>query len=141
MEYSKHRRRVFLPRQVAISFTMREIIIRNNREELVARINTRDSLLHGHCEWYDGYGKLMAYGFFDNGVPFSGTFLNWGKFFAEFSKENPFEAALYSKDWVFLFEACFRSEAPKYEKVIEAYYKGAKMPCESLPLTEASSEP
>ena len=56
----------------------KEIAMNNKLEKIVARINVKDTVLHGHCEWYDGRGNLIAYGFFKNGVPFTGTFLNCG---------------------------------------------------------------
>lgn len=102
----------------------KEIVIKNKLGEIVARINVRDNVLHGHCEWYDGSGNLIAYGFFMNGAPFTGTFLNWTNFLTQLRKENPYDVAVYCQDWVSVFEACFRSELPKYEMVIEAYFNG-----------------
>jgi hypothetical protein len=109
--------------------TAKEVVIKTERGEVVARINLEDAVLHGHCEWYDGWGNLIAYGFFKNGTPFTGTFLNWTKFFGDLRKEDPYDAKAYCKDWVTVFEACFRSESPKYEMVIEAYCKEQEYPC------------
>ena len=105
----------------------KEIAMNNKLEKIVARINVKDTVLHGHCEWYDGRGNLIAYGFFKNGVPFTGTFLNWANFLTQLSKENAYDAAVYCQDWVSKFEGCFLSELPKYEMVIEAYYKGCRL--------------
>jgi hypothetical protein len=107
--------------------TTKEIVIKTKMEEVVARVNVKDAVLHGHSEWYDGRGNLIVYGFFEDGHPLTGTFLNWAKFLTQFNKENPYDAALYCQDWVTIFEACFLSELPKYEMVVEAFYKGTKI--------------
>lgn len=106
--------------------TTREIVIERQNGEVVARISRQDSLLHGHCEWYDGWGDLVAYGFFRNGAPLTGTFLNWANFFHD-STEDPYDATAYCQDWITTFESCFRSESPKYELVMEAYCNGRKI--------------
>lgn len=54
------------------------------------------------------FGRLRL---FNNGVPLTGTFLNWADFFCDFPKEGPFEAELYCQDWVTIFEAGFLSES------------------------------
>ena len=106
--------------------TAKEVVIKTETGEVVARMNLKDAALHSHCEWYDGWGNLVAYGSFKNGIPFTGTFLNWTKFFNELPKEDPYDPAIYCKDWVTIFEACFASEPPKYEMVIETYCKEQK---------------
>ena len=110
--------------------TTREIVLEKKKGEVVARISHRGSVLDGHCEWYDGRGDLVAYGFFKNGAPLTGTFLNWANFFPD-SKEGPYDATAYCQDWITTFESCFRSESPKYDLVIEAYCNGRKI----LPLS------
>ena len=105
----------------------KEVIIETEKGEIVARMTLKDAVLHGNCEWYDGWGNLVAYGFFKSGVPLTGTFLNWAKFFGDLSKENPYDAPAYCKNWVTIFEAGFDSEPPKYEMVIEAYCKGIRL--------------
>jgi len=107
--------------------TTRKLIIKTEMGEVVARINLKGAQLHGHCEWFDGRGNLITYGFFKDGAPFAGTFLNWAKFLGQLSKENPYDFAAYCQDWVTIFEACFASEPPKYEMVIEAYYQGTEI--------------
>jgi hypothetical protein len=105
-----------------------ELVIKTADGEVVARLNAKGAALHGHCEWYDLRGDLVAYGFFKDGAPFTGTFLNWAKFFGDLSKEEPYEVTAYCRDWVTIFEASFRSESPKYEMVLEAYRKGQPLP-------------
>lgn len=104
-----------------------EVVVKTERGDVVARIRLKNDVLHDHCEWYDSFGMLVAYGFFENGHPFTGTFLNWANFFGDLSKEEPYQAGLYCQDWVTIFEASFLSEPPKYEMVIEAYFKGQKI--------------
>ena len=104
--------------------TTREIVIKNDTGQIVARVNLRDAVLHGHCEWRDGRDNLVAYGFFKDGAPLTGTFLNWSRFLNQIPKSNPYDATLYCQDWVTVFEISFASEPPKYEMVIEAFYKG-----------------
>lgn len=103
----------------------REIVIRSDMGDLVARINLDGGVLHGQCEWYDGSGELVACGVFKNGLPFTGTFLNWSRFFAD--PTSSYDANNYCKDWVTIFEAGFDSELPNYERVIEAYCKGRQI--------------
>jgi hypothetical protein len=110
-----------------VAETTKTIVISSERGEVVTRVDMTGAVLHGHCEWYDGESNLVAYGFFKSGVPFTGTFLNWAKFFDEFSKDNPYDPAAYCKDWVTIFEAGFDSEPPKYEMVIEAYWRGERL--------------
>ena len=107
--------------------TTKQVVIKTEMGEVVARISIKGILLHGHCEWFDGRGNLIAYGFFKDSTPFTGTFLNWAKFLGQLSKENPYASAVYCRDWVTIFEACFASEPPKYEMVIEVYYKGTQI--------------
>jgi hypothetical protein len=102
-------------------------IIKNREGGVIARIDRRDAVLEGLCEWYDGQRNLLSCGVFHNGRPFAGTFLNWSNFFSEFEKDSPFDPAVYCRDWLSLFEASFRSESPKYEILIEAYFRGAKL--------------
>ena len=101
-----------------------EVIIRTEQGRAVARINLKGAALHGHCEWYDGAGDLIAYGFFKDGAPFTGTFPNWTKFFSSPGAEDPYDPAVYCRDWVTFFEMSFASSPPNYESVLEAYYKG-----------------
>ena len=104
--------------------TTNEIVIRSENGEVVARMNLKDNVLHGHCEWYDLSGNLVAYGFFKSGLPFTGIFLNWAKFFGDLSKDNAYDPAAYCKDWITRFEGVFDSEPPNYELVVEAYSGG-----------------
>lgn len=105
----------------------KEIIVQTSAGAIVARMNLEAGVLHGHCEWYDGWGNLVAYGFFHNGLPFTGTFLNWSRFFDDAATQDPYDANNYGKDWVTIFEAGFDSEPPNYERVIEAYWKGQRI--------------
>jgi hypothetical protein len=104
-----------------------EIVITSDGGQVVARMNSAAGVLHGHCEWFDLWGSLVAYGVFENGVPFTGTFLNWSRFFADTADPNPYDANQYCKDWVTIFEAGFDSESPNYERVIEVYCKGQRI--------------
>ena len=104
--------------------TTREIVIRSDIGDVVARINLDGGVLHGHCEWYDGWGNLVAYGVFKSGLPFTGTFLNWSRFFDDPANIDPYNANDYCNDWVTIFEAGFDSEPPNYERVIEVFWKG-----------------
>jgi hypothetical protein len=104
--------------------TTKELVIKTEVGAVVARINMKGAVLEGHCEWRDGSGDLVAYGFFKDGSPFTGTFLNWSKFFPEPNKAHPYEATTYAQDWVTKFEMVFRSERPKYDMLLEAYYRG-----------------
>lgn len=112
--------------------TTTEIVVRSARGEMVARMNLEDEVLTGHCEWFNGWGDLVAYGFFKNGAPFTGTFLNWTRFFRHLPKENPYDATLYCQDFVTMFESSFASVPPKYELVIETYSSGRRVPAPSL---------
>lgn len=96
-------------------------------EEIVARLCVRDRVLHGHSEWYDLRGNLVAYGFFRDGIPIAGTFLNWANFFSQLSRENPYDTASYCQDWITVFEAHFASEPPSYRLVLEAYHNGIRL--------------
>ncbi len=104
-----------------------EIVIERERGEVVARMNLKDAVLDGHCEWYDGWGNLIACGSFKDGVPFTGIFLNWTNFFGHLRKEDPYDPTVYCQDWITMFESSFDSEPPKYELVLEAHYKGQKL--------------
>jgi len=104
--------------------TTKELVIKTGAGETVGRVNLKEGVLDGHCEWYDGRGELVAYGFFKDGAPFTGTFLNWWKFFPEPHEADPYEATTYAQDWVTQFESFFRSERPKYEMILEVYYRG-----------------
>ena len=86
--------------------TTNEIVIKTAQGTVVARINSKDATLDGHCEWYDTWSNLIAYGFFTNGAPFTGIFLNWAKFFG-LHQEDPYDPKLYCQDWVTLFEVLF----------------------------------
>ena len=107
--------------------TTQEIVIRTDGGEVVARMSSKEGVLHGHCEWYDLDRNLVAYGFFIRGLPFTGTFLNWARFFSDFSKDNSYNPPTYCKDWITVFEAAFDSEPPKYELLVEAYSKGKQL--------------
>jgi hypothetical protein len=107
--------------------TTRERVVKTAQGELVGRMNLRDAALQGVCEWYDGHGDLVAFGIFENGAPYTGTFLNWSKHFSGFGSDAPFDPAVYCQNWVTLFEAGYLSESPKYQTVIEAYSRGKKL--------------
>jgi hypothetical protein len=111
----------------------KEIVIRSDGGEVVARMNLEEGVLHGHCEWYDLGSNLVAYGFFKNGLPFTGTFLNWARYFGALSDENSYDPQTYCKDWATIFEAGFDSELPRYELAVEAYSNGRKI---QLPSTQ-----
>jgi hypothetical protein len=104
-----------------------EIVVRTSAGAIVARMNLEASVLHGHCEWYDGWGNLVAYGVFQSGLPFTGTFLNWSRFFDDPANQDPYDANNYCKDWVTIFEAGFDSEPPHYERLLEVYCKGQRI--------------
>lgn len=105
----------------------KEMVIRNKSGGIVSRMNVIENKLHGHCEWYDGKGDLIAYGIFKDGIPFTGTFLNWAKFLTELDKEYPYNVENYCKDWVTIFETHFLSEQPKYELILEAFFNNEKL--------------
>jgi len=107
--------------------TAKEVVVKSKTGEVVGRMNLENGVLHGHCEWYDGWGNLVACGYFKNGAPFAGTFLNWTKFFGHVRQEEPYDPTVYCQDWVTIFESGFDSEPPKYDKVIEAYSRGTKI--------------
>ncbi len=107
--------------------TTNELVITSDGGPVVARINFDEGVLHGHCEWYDLSDNLVAYGFFKSGVPFTGVFLNWAKFFGEFDKDKAYDAQTYCQDWVTRFESVFDSELPKYEILVEAYSGGRQI--------------
>jgi hypothetical protein len=102
-----------------------EKIITNNEGRIIAKINYKGKVLNGTCEWYDAIGNLIVYGFFKNGVPFSGTFLNWSHF-SQISKDKPYDPINYCKDWVTIFEAAYDSVDPDYGSLIEVYVRGEK---------------
>src|SRR6266705_275734 len=96
----------------------REMAIKSDSGESVSRMNLRDSVLEGRCEWYDGWNNLVSYGVFRDGIPFTGTFLNWTRFFGHLRQEHPYDPTVYCQDWITIFEAGFDSEPPKYEMVL-----------------------
>ncbi|RPH32885.1 MAG: hypothetical protein EHM93_07515 [Bacteroidales bacterium] len=105
----------------------KNIIVRNKRNETVGLIGIEDGVLHGHCEWYNSKGKLISYGLFKKGYPFTGTFLNWSNFLPISNKNNKYDQEFYCKDWITIYESSFLSESPKYEKIIEAYCNGLRL--------------
>jgi len=102
----------------------KEVVVQTSAGAIVARMNLEAGVLDGHCEWYDGWGNLVAYGVFKSGLPFTGTFLNWSRFFDDPTNIDPYNANDYCNDWVTIFEAGFDSEPPNYERVIEVFWKG-----------------
>ncbi len=104
-------------------------VIRDHRGKTVAVMQIRDSLLDGKCEWYDGKGGLIACGFFKDGKPWAGTFLNWTLFMPEQDRAQPYDLVTHCKDWVSVFEASFDSEPPQYRKLIEVHSNGERI-CE-----------
>ncbi|MEP6844389.1 MAG: hypothetical protein ABI861_00225 [Panacibacter sp.] len=109
-----------------INNNLNELVITNSSGIIVAKMNVKNSVLDGHCEWRNGEGQLVAYGTFRNGIPYVGTFLNWSVFFAQL-RANPYGIDQYPKDWITLFEESFLSESPKYNMVLESYYNGEKI--------------
>jgi hypothetical protein len=107
----------------------KEVVIRSEWGSVVARLNLDEGILNGHCEWYDGRGNLVAYGVFKQGVPHTGTFPNWARFFSNPNEENVYESQTYCQDWVTTFESMFDSEPPTYEMVLEAYSNGKNLNC------------
>jgi hypothetical protein len=107
--------------------TSREMVVKTPLGETVARIGMKDKVLHGHCEWYDLRGNMVAYGFFRDGVPIAGTFLNWANVLGQLDKATPYDAAAYCQDWVTVFEAHYASQPPDYTLVAEAYCNGARI--------------
>ncbi|NOU16598.1 MAG: hypothetical protein HOO91_03445 [Bacteroidales bacterium] len=105
----------------------KNIIIKNKRNETVGIMGIENGVLHGPCEWYNGQGKLISYGLFNEGYPIAGTFLNWANFSPISDKSNKYDLTFYCTDWITIFESSFLSESPKYEKLIEAYYNGLKL--------------
>ena len=106
----------------------KEVVIKSEWGSVVARLNLEEGVLNGHCEWYDGRGNLVAYGFFKSGVPLTGTFLNWARFFSDdLSEANAYDPPTYCKDWVTNFESTYDSEPPHYERIVEAYVKGMRV--------------
>lgn len=113
-------------KQTAMPGKNEEKIIVASNGKLVAKMHITANILDGTCEWYDVTGKLLVYGFFDNGIPFSGTFLNWSLFSNQILKDKPYDPSTYCKDWITLFEASYDSEMPDYKRLIEVYVKGEK---------------
>ena len=102
------------------------MIIKNNDQGVVAIISLLNNSLHGRCEWFDGRGKILSSGYFENGEPFAGTILNWSKVFIEL-EEKPFERDYYCKDWITIYETMYLSEEPDYRNLVEAYYRGERI--------------
>ncbi|HKG62316.1 MAG TPA: hypothetical protein VKB05_21325 [Pyrinomonadaceae bacterium] len=107
--------------------TAKEIVVQTSGGAIVARINIEAGVLHGHCEWYDGWGNRVACGVFKTGLPFTGIFLNWSRYLNDPASQDPYDANNYCKDWVTIFEAGFDSEPPHYERLIEVYCKGQRI--------------
>lgn len=104
-----------------------KIIIKDDFDKVMAVMYVNNLLLHGRCKWYNGRGELVSDGEFQNGKPYTGTFINWSNFLGEFNEENPYDTSVYCKDWITRFELSFRSEYPKYDIVLENYYEGEKV--------------
>ena len=104
-----------------------EIVIQNAIGNTVGRFNVKNELLHGRCVWFDGNGNPVADGIFEEGIPFTGSFLNWANFFPDVSKAAPYDLKVYRQDWVSRFEECFRSQRPKYDMVLETYVDGTRV--------------
>lgn len=105
-----------------------ELVIKNGMGNTVALFNVKNDMLHGRCVWFDTNGNLVADGIFKEGIPFTGSFLNWANFFTDVSKAAPYNPKVYGQDWVSRFEECFRSERPKYDMVLETYVDGTRVP-------------
>ncbi len=113
-------------KKISMPENAEEKIIINEEGRIIAKININGKVLNGTCEWYDANGNLIVYGFFKNGIPFSGTFLNWSDFSAQISKNNPYDPITYCRDWITLFEASYDSDVPDYKSLIEVYSRGEK---------------
>lgn len=94
---------------------------------IAARVTVKDGVLDGLCEWYDSRGRPVARGSFERGVPHTGTFLNWASYFSDFNGRAPYDAEIYCRDWITIFEAGFFSQSPQYELVSEHYRDGRKI--------------
>ena len=102
-------------------------VVKDDRQRTVAVMETADGLLNGKCEWYDSKHRLIAFGFFVNGTPRAGTFINWALFFSPEKGLKPYDVGFYCNDWVTIFEASFDSERPQYGRILEAYSDGSKI--------------
>jgi hypothetical protein len=104
-----------------------ERIIQDQNGKTVAVMQLKNGVLDGKCEWFNGKGELVVYGFFKEGKPWAGTFLNWTLFMQGQNIKNPYDVAIHCRDWISLFEASFDSEIPHYEKLIEVYSIGKRL--------------
>jgi len=107
--------------------TAKEISVQTADGRVVARMNLRNGVLHGLCEWFDGCGNRVARGTFADGVPVTGTFLDWNRFFPGSCGQDPFAPETYGQDWVTKFEASFLSQSPDYGLVSERYRDGQRI--------------
>lgn len=110
-----------------------ELIVKGESGNIVARMSVRDGELNGQCRWFDGAGELVAVGFFKQGRPWSGTFLNWSSFLPGDEGSPTYSQQRHGRDWITLYESTFDSVAPDYQPIIEAYCKGKRI----CPLREA----
>jgi hypothetical protein len=102
-------------------------VIKNRGNRTIAAMEIKDGLLDGKCEWYDGSGGLIAFGFFRKGEPWAGTFISWAPFFPPNATTKPYDIEYYCDDWVTIFESGFDSERPQYAKVLEVYSDGRQI--------------
>ena len=102
-------------------------VIQNNAGKTVAVMRLKESALDGKCAWYNGQGGLIAYGFFKNGKPWAGTFLNWTLFMQLKDKTRPYNVTNHCQDWVSLFEASYDSETAHYLLLVEVYSDGNRI--------------
>jgi hypothetical protein len=93
--------------------------------QIVARMQVRDGVLDGPCEWFDGHGREVARGTFSHGAPRDGTFLDWSRYQPDL--KDPWTVAQHSKDWITLFEAGYLSQSPDYQLVRVAYQAGVRL--------------
>lgn len=104
-----------------------KIQIEDARGTVVGVLYKKGDQLNGLCEWHNSSGELISFGYFENGLPVAGSFLNWSLFFGPPPDGKPYAITYYNKDWVTSFEESFLSSSPKYEVVLEFYSNGVKI--------------
>jgi acyl-CoA thioesterase I len=108
------------------SASLEEKTIQSVNGRRIAIYHLQNNVLEGSFEWFNGQGESIANGIYKNGLPWSGTFLNWSVVFGEFDKENVWEIKLYCRDWVTLFEGGYDSAIPDYGRVMEGFEVGVR---------------
>lgn len=101
-------------------------IVKNNKQQIVAEIGIKNNKIHGLCIWYNSTQNPITCGLFNEGKPYSGTFINWSLFLPEL-ENNPYKKDLYCKDWVTMFEISHISKEINFNHLIEIYVNGEKI--------------